>query len=260
MTHQPASLRARLSLGEPPLVSISIIIPAINEAHVIGDAVRRAWQAGADEVVVADGGSVDQTTRLATDEGALVADSALGRGQQLNAGAGMASGDVLLFLHADNWLVAGGCQQIRDAMVSGNVQFGAFEQRIENPRLIYRWIETGNRWRVTWRGLIYGDQGLFIRRELFKSLKGFPEIPIMEDLAFSRILKRQGRAVLLPGPTHVSARRWQHQGPVRQTLRNWYLSTAFLLGASPESLSQKYRRHDAIEPPDDPRTPTGESS
>lgn len=236
-------------------VLISIIIPAINESEIITTAIERAWAAGADEIILADGGSRDGTPELARAAGCHVISAPLGRGPQLNAGAACASGDMLLFLHADNWLAPGACHQIRQAAQDLDVRFGGFAQHIENPAWIYRLIERGNRWRVRWRGLLYGDQAFFIQRSLFQELGGFPEIPIMEDLEFSRRLKGQGRAVLLKGPTYVDARRWQKSGPLRQTLRNWFLSTAYLLGVSPQRLAAGYRRHDQVTPAGDAANP-----
>lgn len=165
----------------------------------------------------------------------------------MNAGARVAASDFLLFLHADNWLVKNGCQQLRSLGTHDENVFGGFQQKIEAERRIYRWIERGNAWRIRWRGLVYGDQAFFIRRSLFESAGGFPNIPLMEDLSFSTKLKSFGRPLLLSGPTFVGARRWQENGVVMQTLRNWFLGAAFLVGASPDWLAKKYRRHDAKE-------------
>ena len=162
----------------------------------------------------------------------------------MNRGAQQASGDVLVFLHADNWLAPGACDQIRSAFKSNENRFGAFEQQIDNSRRIYRWIEFGNRLRVKWQGLIYGDQAMFIRRDEFEKIGGFPEIELMEDFALSRQLKSLGKPVILPGPTYVNSRRWQKSGPVRQTIRNWFISTAYRCHVSPGWLSKRYRRHD----------------
>lgn len=226
------------------LVKISIIIPVINEANQVSQAIVRAWKAGADEVIVADGGSSDATAEIAAQADCQVIRSESGRGVQMNAGASHARGDVLLFLHADNGLAESVCEQIRVELPDSGCRFGAFEQRIENDRRIYRWIERGNALRVRWQGLIYGDQAFFIKRNLFQSVGGFPEICLMEDFAFSQKLKSVGKPLLLPGPTLVNARRWEGSGPVRQTIRNWWLATAYRLGATPEWIARRYRRHD----------------
>ena len=206
--------------------------------------IERAWECGADEVVVVDGGSSDGTQEILRKAKCHFVKSSPGRSAQMNAGAKVTEADVLLFLHADNWLSNDACHQIRDAFQESNFGFGAFEQKIGSPDRIYRWIESGNRWRAVRQGLIYGDQALFIRRRLFEQLGGFPKIPLMEDFELSRQTRLVGDAVILPGPTYVSARRWERSGPIRQTLRNWFISCAYRLGASPEWLAKRYRRHD----------------
>ncbi|MFK7767818.1 MAG: TIGR04283 family arsenosugar biosynthesis glycosyltransferase [Mariniblastus sp.] len=221
-------------------MKISIVIPSLNEGGQITVAIKSAWQSGAAQVIVADGGSSDGSRELAGAENCVVVDSPRGRGNQLNAGASAATGDVLLFLHADNSLVASGCDQIRDALQNENIKFGAFKQSIQNNKRIYRWIELGNESRVKWQGLIYGDQAMFIRRRVFEEVGGFPDIELMEDFELARRLRRIGKPKLLDGPTFVDARRWEKTGPVRQTIRNWFLSAAYRCGASPEWLAKRY--------------------
>ena len=232
-------------------MKVSIVIPAINEAHSIARSVEMAWKAGADEVIVVDGGSGDATVEICEKANCRLVHSPAGRGIQLNAGAAKAIGDVLLFLHADNWLVENAIQQIKSLDDDPDVLFGGFYQRIEHPGKLFRWIEGGNAWRVRWRGLVYGDQAMFVSKSLFEAAGGFRAIALMEDLAFSQEIKSQyfektkrSRPHLLAGPTHVDARRWQAVGPVRQTLKNWFLSTAYVLGADPKRLAKRYGRHD----------------
>ncbi len=231
-------------LQSEALVKISIVIPVINEATTIANAIERAWQCGADELIVVDGGSTDGTIELVQQLDCTLLSGATGRGRQMNHGAQSAQGDVLLFLHADNWLGPGACQQIRTASRSVNSLWGGFRQRIANPAKKYRWLEAGNAWRANWHRLIYGDQAMFISSQLFRSVHGFPDQPLMEDFEISRILGRVARPVLLPGPVHVSARRWEQNGVVRQTLLNWTLVTKYRLGYIPEQLQRSYHRHD----------------
>jgi len=226
-------------------VRLTVIIPALNEAGQVGRAVESAWRAGASEVVVADGGSSDATRQIAAGARALVIAAPRGRGSQQNAAAAAATGDVLLFLHADNWLAGDICGQIESSLAGSGRLHGALRQRIEAEGLAYRLLERGNAERVRWLGLPYGDQAIFVRRRTFMAAGGFPDAPLMEDVIFMQRLRRQRWPMLLPGPVHVSPRRWQQQGVVRQTLTNWALLAAFSAGVPPHQLAGRYRPHDA---------------
>jgi len=197
-------------------------------------------------VVVVDGGSTDQTRELATSMDCVFEESGPGRAVQMNRGAAVASGDVLLFLHADNSLAAAACDQVRELFQTTEQRFGGFRQEIQSQAAVFRWIESGNEFRLVRQGLIYGDQAMFVSRELFERLGGFPEIELMEDFEFSRSLRAQGEGApaLLDGPTLVSARRWERNGWLRQTIINWMLSFAYRMGASPGWIARQYRRHD----------------
>ncbi len=223
---------------------VSIIIPALNEAAVIERAIQAAWQTGAHEVIVVDGGSQDNTIALAKAAGSQLIVSKPGRAYQQNQGAAQASGDVLLFQHADNWLDASAVEQIQTALQKPSIIAGAFEQQIAASGTLYRYLEWGNAWRARCWGLPYGDQGIFLRREAFEKLGGFPEVRLMEDVLLMQRVRRKRRPVLLPGPIHIDPRRWQRHGIVRQTLRNWTLLTALRLGATPNELARFYPRHD----------------
>lgn len=226
-------------------MKISIIIPALNEREALETTIARAWAAGADEVILSDGGSTDGTWEAAAGLRCRRARGPAGRARQQNAGAALARGDVLLFQHADNWLAAGAARQIERALRQDpRTRCGAFRQSIEAPGLGYRLLEWGNARRVQWLGLPYGDQNIFLRHDLFQQLGGFPDVPLMEDLLLMRALRRRAWPVLLPGPLHVSARRWQRHGLVRQTARNWLLIAAWRSGVPLEKLADHYRRHD----------------
>ena len=243
-------------------MKISVNIPTLNEASFVGQAIDNAWKCGADEVVLIDGGSSDDTVAIAESLNCIVCRSAAGRGRQLNYGAEASSGDVLLFLHVDSYLSVDGCDQIRGALQSEEVASGVFRQTLDNPRLIYRLIEFGNAMRVTWLGTAYGDQGLFIRRELFFELGGFDEIPLMEDLRFSQKLrqrnqsirknsesdKREYRFQLLPGPIHVSTRRWESRGPLTQTFANWRTTLQYMRGTDLAELARDYYGDGSVDP------------
>lgn len=224
-------------------MSISIIIPALNEAERIAFAVERALALVPEEVLVVDGGSDDETAVLAERAGGSVIASARGRAVQQNRGAEAARGNVLLFLHADTWLEPGALNQIDGVLAQPNVVGGAFRQRIEAEGWLYRMLERGNAARVQLLKSAYGDQGIFVRRGVFEAVGRFAEVPLMEDVLLSRALRRRGRLALLPGPLHVSARRWQRHGIIRQTLRNWTLVTAHRLGVSTGRLARFYPSH-----------------
>ena len=237
-------------------MKISVIIPTLNEAFLVSKAIENAWKCGADEVVLVDGGSSDDTLAIADSLDCITCRSPVGRGQQLNAGAGEATGDVFLFLHVDSYLPGGGCDQIRSAIKSRNVACGAFKQSLDNRQWIYRLIEMGNALRASWLGTAYGDQGVFIRRELFFELEGFDEIPLMEDFRFSQKLRIRNLSVrkspgngkipyrfqLLPGPLKVSTRRWEARGPIKQTIANWRTTFQYMRGAEPAELAREYYR------------------
>lgn len=230
------------------VLTVSVIIPAINEAARIERAVASAIAAGAEETIVVDGGSHDATPEKARRAGAKLIEATAGRAQQQNLGAAVASGQILLFLHADNWLGSEAIKQIRETVSAAADQtpmWGALRQCIDAPGYRYRWLEAGNAWRVRRRGLPFGDQAIFIRKTLFESQGGFPEYQLMEDLLLAQRLRREHWPCLLPGPVHVDPRRWQTHGVLRQTWRNWRLQWQLARGANPDQLARQYRRHDA---------------
>lgn len=223
---------------------ISIIIPVLNEAERIVESVERAWAAGASEVLVVDGGSTDGTTKIASGLDCRILTSERGRAIQQNTGAKAASGEILLFLHADNWLAANAISQIHEALAQPGRLHGAFRQQIEARGIGFRALEWGNARRVQWLGIPYGDQGIFVRRDLFLELGGFPAVQLMEDVMLSKRLRQKARPQLLPGPLHVDARRWIKHGILQQTMRNWTLLMAHQVGIPPDSLAKFYARHD----------------
>ncbi|HTI52288.1 MAG TPA: TIGR04283 family arsenosugar biosynthesis glycosyltransferase, partial [Planctomycetaceae bacterium] len=188
---------------------------------------------------VVDGGSDDETiTKAAAAD--LVHTAPRGRAAQQNAGAAASRGKVLLFLHADCWLEPGSLESVSTALRDEACVGGCFQQHIEADGLRFRWLERGNALRVKWWGLAYGDQGIFVRRSVFEQLGGFPPLPFMEDLFLMDRLRREGRFALLDTPLHVSARRWERQGVVRQTARNWLLTALARCGVPPDRLVHFY--------------------
>lgn len=218
---------------------VSVIIPTLNEAACLADTLRALRSLRPHEIIVSDGGSSD-----ATREAARGADQFLqgprGRGRQMNLGAAHASGDVLLFLHADCSLEDEALNQAERCLARRGVAAGCFTMRVRSDGLLYRWIDVFATGRVRHAGLIYGDQGLFLRRDLFHRLGGFPPVPLMEDVFLSRRLRREGRLVVASPRIFVSPRRWLQAGVLRQTLRNWTLLSLALAGVPPDRLAALY--------------------
>lgn len=216
---------------------ISVIIPAVNEAQTIAQAIESA-SGGADvEVIVVDGGSHDGTRQIARATGAQVISSAAGRGHQMNAGAATARGSILLFLHADTLLPVGFQRDVCEVLARREVSAGAFHLRIAAPGRSFRWIERFVRYRSSILQRPYGDQAMFFKAETFRQVGGFPDWPIMEDYELMRRLRCIGRIAIAPMPVTTSARRWLTNGVWRTTLMNQVCIVARRIGVSPESLA-----------------------
>jgi rSAM/selenodomain-associated transferase 2 len=221
-------------------MAVSFIIPTLNEAAAIADTLRRLRGQGPGEIIVVDGGSGDGTP----DRAAALADHVLsgprGRAAQMNLGAAQAGGDVLLFLHADCSLEDGAAAQAERLLARRGVVAGCFRMTVEAPGLGFRLIDAAATARVRLTGIAYGDQGLFVRREVFARVGGFPPLRLMEDVFLSLRLRRLGRLAVAPARIFVSPRRWQRQGLVRQTLRNWTLTALAAAGVHPDRLARFY--------------------
>jgi len=220
---------------------LSIIIPTLHEAHNLHRLVEPFLATTDCEVIVADGGSTDGTPELALELGCRVICGTPGRGRQMNAGAVMARGEVLLFLHADTQLPTSFREEINATLATGAIA-GAFQFQIDGPGRLYRWIEWGTNLRSRRLQLPYGDQGLFLRASDFFRLNGFRNWPLMEDFEFARRLKREGSIAIAPSAAPTSARRWGNVGAVRNTLLNQMCIALYLCGASSESIARFYSR------------------
>ncbi|MEH1966146.1 TIGR04283 family arsenosugar biosynthesis glycosyltransferase [Nostoc sp.] len=220
---------------------ISIIIPAINEAGNIKEAIATTQQSINIEVILVDAGSKDGTVEIAQSLGVKVISSSLGRAVQMNVGALGASGEILLFLHADTRLPIGFDEMIRTALQEPGTVAGAFKLRIDASLLSLRWVEWGVNLRSHFYQMPYGDQAIFLTKEVFQQIDGFPELPIMEDFELMRRLKSIGRVVIIPMPVVTSARRWLQKGVFKTTLLNQIVIIAYLLGVSPERIRRWYR-------------------
>ena len=220
-------------------MSVSVVIPALNEAACLAETIRSVRLENPCEILVVDGGSTDGTCEAAR-EADRVLRGPRGRAAQMNLGAAHASGEVLLFLHADCTLERGALRAAERRLGGRNVAAGCFRMRVTAPSPVYRLIDACATARVRLTGLVYGDQGLFVERRRFERLGGFPPLGFMEDVFLSRMLHRQGRMVVAPKRIFVSPRRWRRQGVVRQTLRNWTLTALAAGGVHPDRLAGFY--------------------
>lgn len=218
---------------------ISVVIPTLREASTIAGAVRSAFDAGAAEVIVADGRSDDGTAAHAIDAGARVTIAPRGRGLQLNAGAALASGDVLCFVHADVRLPADAAAQIAAALEDADVVGGNFRVRFGSSghgRFLAAFYHVIRRLR-----LFYGDSVIWVRRDAFERAGGFPPYPLMEDLAFVHRLMALGRVAYLDGPVEASPRRWV-EGGLARTWASWVvIQTLYFYRVPPSLLARLYR-------------------
>lgn len=226
----------------PPPPALGVVIPAWNEAGRVGAAVASALAAGADDVVVADGGSEDATAVEAGEAGARVVVAPRGRASQMNAGAAAARGDVLLFLHADGRLTPGASARVRRTLRDPRVVGGRFDVRLDRGGLLLRTVEGLMNWRSRHTGIATGDQAIFVRRDVFDRLGGYEAIPLFEDVRLSRRLRRAGRFVPVRDRVAASARRWIEAGTWRTILLMWRLRAAHANGADPFGLAARYRR------------------
>lgn len=216
---------------------VSVIIPARNEEAYIGETLDHVLPADPWEVIVVDGHSTDRTAEIAEAFGVTVVSSLPGRARQLNAGAAIATGEVLLFLHADTRLPPSFHQHIRRVLAQASVSAGAFRLRVDAPHRALRVIETLVNWRSRYLQLPYGDQAIFLRAETFRRVGGFANLPIMEDFDLARRLRRLGRIVVAPASIVTSARRWLECGICRTMLINQACIAGYLLGVSPSRLA-----------------------
>ncbi len=221
-------------------MTVSVIVPTLNEEGALAATLKRARQPGVHEIIVADGGSTDATRAIAVPLADLVLAAPRGRAAQMNAGAARATGDVLLFLHADTWLPDGFAEAVTVACAQNGVVGGRFDVEL-SPSSFLLWL-TGalinRRSRLT--RIATGDQAIFVRREVFDRLGGYPEIPLMEDIELTRRMKRAGRVACLRDRVTTSARRWQQHGVVRTILLMWTLRALYFFGASPARLHRIY--------------------
>jgi rSAM/selenodomain-associated transferase 2 len=219
---------------------ISVIVPVFNEEKNIAVTLAELQRLKPDEMILVDGGSSDATREICQRFGVEPYLSRPGRAAQMNFGAQRASGDVLLFLHADTRLPPSAFDDIRAALQDRQVLGGRFDLQLDSPRPLLKLIGFMISLRSRLSKVGTGDQAIFVRREIFAELGGYADIPLMEDVALSRALKRRGAVACLHSRVVSSARRWEMEGIWRTILKMWTLKTLYLLGISPIRLKRYY--------------------
>jgi len=219
-------------------MKLSIVIPTLNEASHIESLLAQLSDENV-ELIVVDGGSDDQTVQRASVQAKLVY-SSTGRAVQMNTGAAAANGDWLWFLHADTQLSQPLNAYVDEITQSSSV-WGRFTVRLNDARFIFRVIERLMNARSCFTSVATGDQGLFVDRRLFDELGGYPELPLMEDVALSKRLRKVMPVNCSALSLITSARRWQHRGVLKTIVLMWWLRLAYAVGVSPARLRQWYR-------------------
>lgn len=221
---------------------LSVVIPVLNEAVAIGATLRalQVLQSRGHEMIVVDGGSEDETVAIARKNADRVIQAPRGRARQMNAGAAAATGDVVLFLHADTVLGPYADRAIESALKSRAAAWGRFDVRLSGTHLLLRLVERMMNWRSRLTGIATGDQAIFVRRDVFEASGGYLDIPLMEDVALCKRLKAYGRPVTLRERVVTSSRRWEQHGVLRTIVLMWWLRLAYALGADPHSLVRHY--------------------
>jgi len=232
-------------LSELQNYKISIIVPVLHEGPIINQTIGGIFDLPYDgevEVIVVDGSPDGETLRAIEKNKVRKILTKKGRAHQMNQGAAAARGEILLFLHADTELPENALNGISSLMRKGDFVGGAFDLGIKSDRPIFRLIEIAASLRSRCTCAPYGDQAIFIRKEYFDSIGGFKEMPLMEDVELMRRIKKAGRKIyIIPDKVKTSPRRWEKEGVIYCTLRNWTLMTLYSLGIPAEKLSKFYR-------------------
>jgi rSAM/selenodomain-associated transferase 2 len=222
-------------------MTISVVIPVLNEERTIAETIRHTAKLGLSEIIVVDGGSIDQTIPQVASLGITrVLTSQPGRARQLNAGAEACRGDVLLFVHADTRLPQSVKTSIESALADALVVGGRFDVQFDSDSAWSRLISTFMNLRSRLTRIFTGDQAMFVRRNVFEQLGGFSDIPLMEDIEFSTRLKRRGPTIALHDTVITSFRRWERGGPLKTILLMWSLRFFYWIGVSPHRLARFY--------------------
>ncbi len=223
---------------------ISIIVPTLNEAHGLADTLAplQPLRGALAEIIVVDGGSSDNTLGIAEPLADRLLSSTRGRARQMNTGAAAAQGDTLLFLHADTRIDARALAQLREVTTGHETSWGRFDVQPDHQRLVFRVITTLMNWRSCITGIATGDQAIFVQRQLFEQVGGYPDIALMEDIALSRQLKSLDKPACIRTPVTIAMRYWEQHGILRSMLRMWQLRLAYFFDTPPEKLHRRYYR------------------
>lgn len=223
-------------------MKISVIIPTFNDSDLLIRQLQelQGWRQAGHEVIVADAGrgETDRVSDRGLADRFLMTDK--GRALQMNEAARLASGDVLLFLHADTRLPGDACTLIAQVMENPEVAWGRFDVRLTGTPWYFRIIERAISVRSHLTGIVTGDQGLFVRRSTFERLSGYASIPLMEDVEISRRLRRISWPARIKEPVVTSSRRWEQHGVIHTVLLMWWLRALYSVGVSPGKLARKY--------------------
>jgi len=235
--------------GASTAARLSVVVPVLDEAAGIAATLGRLapLRAAGHEVVVVDGGSRDATAALAAPLADRVFAAPRGRASQMNAGAAVATGEVLLFLHADTRLPDRADRVVLDGLAASGRAWGRFDVRIDGAHPLLRLVGALMNRRSRWTGIATGDQAMFVRRDAFDAVGGFPPLALMEDVALSARLKRVSPPLCIAEPAITSGRRWESCGVVRTILLMWWLRLRYFFGASPERLARTYHRSAPVE-------------
>ncbi len=222
-------------------LSITVIIPVYNEEEILlqnKDYFQKLAQRV--DLIFVDGGSTDATASLIQQYGRFFK-SAKGRSFQMNVGAARAQEEILLFLHADSYLPVESLSAVETAIQKRKCVGGCFRQVIDQPGLLFRWIALTGNMRARMSKIFYGDQAIFVRKDVFEKLGGFPEVELAEDVLFTKHLRCAGKINVLEDPVYCSARRWLKQGLIKTFLLNMRISFQFMFHCNTEKFSKNYQ-------------------
>ncbi|MCP3927343.1 MAG: glycosyltransferase family 2 protein [Desulfobacterales bacterium] len=226
-------------------MKLSIVIPALNETCTINETIESIYSLDIShdiEIIVVDGNPDENTLHAITYDKVIKISSTPGRGIQMNKGAEIAKGEVILFLHSDTKLPSNAILLLMKTLENVNLSGGAFDLSIDSKGFLYRVIERVANIRSRITNVPFGDQGIFIRKDVFDNIGGYKEIPIMEDIDLARRLKKNNSSLkIIKANVLTSARRWKNEGVIYCTLRNWFILALFFLGVSPFIIKRLYK-------------------